>query len=101
VEAGVVEKLLIVGEAYESVLGAAETRIGEGEAKAVEQWVEAKGGEEGEPGEEEEIRSERAAADYAGFRLGLLVFRARSTSPPSPCPLPLEGGEGEVSRGGR
>jgi len=99
VEAGVVEKLLIVGEADEGVLGAAETRVGEGEAEAVEQRVEAEGGKEGEPGEEEEIRSESAAADYAGFRLGLLLSMV--TTPPSPCPLPLGGGEGEVSRGGR
>jgi hypothetical protein len=92
VEAGVVEELLIVGEAHESVLGAAETRVGEGEAKAVEQWVEAEGGEEGEPGEEEEIRSERAAADYAGFRLGLLVSMV--TTLPLTLPSPSRRGRG-------
>jgi hypothetical protein len=92
-EAAVVEKLLIVGEAHEGVLGAAEARVGEGEAEAVKQRVEAEGGKEREPGEEEEIGGERATADYAGFRLGLLVSMV--TTPPSPCPLPLGGGEGE------
>jgi hypothetical protein len=73
VEAGVVEELLIVGEADEGVLGAAETRVGEGEAEAVEERVEAEGREEREPGEEEEIGGEGAAAGYTAFRLGLLA----------------------------
>ena len=81
-EARVLEELLIIREADEGVLGAAEARVGEGKTEAIQQRVEAEGREEEETGEEEEIGGQRASSDDA-FRVDPLT-----------CPLPLGGEEG-------
>ena len=73
-EARVLEELFVVGEADECVLGAPQPRVGEGQAQAVEQRVEAEGDEEDEAGEKEKIRSQRASPDDSAFRLGPLTL---------------------------
>jgi len=76
VETRVLEELFVVGEADEGILGPPEARVGEGQAQAVEQRIEAKRREEDEAGEEEEIRSQRAPSDDATFRLDPLTISA-------------------------
>jgi hypothetical protein len=62
VKARVLEELSVVGEPDEGVLRSAESCIGEGQAQAVEERVQAKGDEEREPGQEKEVGSQRTSA---------------------------------------
>ena len=64
-EARVVEQPLVVGEPDEGLDRTAQARVGEGQAQAVEQGIEAEGGEEQQArGQEADTRS----ASPAGTR---------------------------------
>ena len=74
-EARVLEKLLVVAEAHEGVLRAAETRIGEGETETVEERIEAEDEEKREAGEEKQVRGQRPSSDRA-LRVGFSLSQA-------------------------
>jgi hypothetical protein len=76
VEAAVLEELFVVGETDEGVLRAPEAGVGEGQAQAVQQRVEAERDEEEKAGEEKQIGSQRASSYYAAFRLDPLTISA-------------------------